>query len=83
MTLTSYVDICRVQAHCGATQFSFHFMTYSLGCGASNDSSDIPGLKAQVYVVCNKSKLVGVLYEKEPRCPVAGSLGQITKSADL
>ncbi len=23
-----------------------------------------PGLKAQVYVVCNKTKLVGVLFEK-------------------
>ena len=24
-----------------------------------------PGLKAQVYVVCYKAKLVGVLFEKE------------------
>ncbi len=25
-----------------------------------------PGLKAQVYVVCDKTKLLGVLFEKEP-----------------
>ncbi len=29
-----------------------------------------PGLKAQVYVVCNKTKLVGVLFEKEPNVPL-------------
>jgi hypothetical protein len=27
-------------------------------------------LKAQVYVVCNKTKLVGVLFEKEPNVPL-------------
>ncbi len=36
-------------------------------------------MKAQVYVVCNKTKLVGDLFEEEPN----DSLGQITKSADL
>ena len=25
-----------------------------------------PGLKAQVYVVCDKTKLLAVLFEKEP-----------------
>jgi len=29
-----------------------------------------PGLKAQVYVVCNKTKLVGILLEKEPKVPL-------------
>jgi len=27
-------------------------------------------LKAQVYVVCNKTKLVGILLEKEPKVPL-------------
>ena len=30
-----------------------------------------PGLKAQVYVVCDKIKLVGVLFEKEPNVPLS------------
>ena len=29
-----------------------------------------PDLKAQVYVVRNKSKLVGVLFRKEPKVPM-------------
>jgi len=27
-------------------------------------------LKAQVYVVCDKTKLVGALFEKEPKVPL-------------
>ena len=49
---------------------SFHFTPYNLRCGASCDSSEIPGLKAQVYVVCDKAKLVGVLFKKRAQCPV-------------
>ena len=29
-----------------------------------------PGLRAQVYVVCNKTKLVGILFKKEPNAPL-------------
>ncbi len=47
-----------------------HFIPYSLGCGASCDSSDILGLKAQVYVVCDQPKLMGVQFEKEPNVPL-------------
>ena len=42
-----------------------------------------PGLEAQVHVVCDRTKLVGVLFEKKAQRPVVGSLGQITKSANL
>ncbi len=49
---------------------SFHFIPYSLGCGASCGLITHPGLKAQMYVVCDKSKLVGVLFRKEPQVPL-------------
>ena len=38
------------------------FMPYSLGCGASCDSSDILAWN----VVCHKTKLVSILLKQEP-----------------